>query len=64
MPEKRLLSHYKIDAKRERLLMVSCNAEDMVLPRSNFIFYGKYYLQIGISFRRSEIYVCNDNILI
>lgn len=40
MPPKRLLAHYKIDAKRNRLLMVSCNAEDMLLPRSTFTFYG------------------------
>ncbi|KAK9068239.1 hypothetical protein SSX86_012350 [Deinandra increscens subsp. villosa] len=39
MPPKRLLSHYKIDASRNRLLMMSCNAEDMLLPRSNFTFY-------------------------
>ncbi|XP_077235392.1 carotenoid cleavage dioxygenase 7 [Tasmannia lanceolata] len=39
MPPKRLLSHYKIDASRDRLLMVSCNCEDMLLPRSNFTFY-------------------------
>ncbi|XP_034708802.1 carotenoid cleavage dioxygenase 7, chloroplastic [Vitis riparia] len=39
MPEKRPLSHYKIDAKRNRLLMMWCNAEDMLLPRSNFTIY-------------------------
>ncbi|KAI3693236.1 hypothetical protein L6452_33068 [Arctium lappa] len=39
MPSKRLLSHYKIDASRNRLLMMSCNAEDMLLPRSTFTFY-------------------------
>ncbi|KAL9464608.1 hypothetical protein AB3S75_002249 [Citrus x aurantiifolia] len=39
MPPKRLLSHYKLDAPRNRLLTVSCNAEDMLLPRSNFTFY-------------------------
>ncbi|XP_021804712.1 carotenoid cleavage dioxygenase 7, chloroplastic [Prunus avium] len=39
MPPKRLLSHYKLDARRNRLLMVSCNAEDMLLPCSNFTFY-------------------------
>ncbi|XP_004306976.1 PREDICTED: carotenoid cleavage dioxygenase 7, chloroplastic-like [Fragaria vesca subsp. vesca] len=39
MPPKRLLSHYKLDSCRNRLLMVSCNAEDMLLPRSHFIFY-------------------------
>lgn len=43
MPPKRLLSHYKQDAQRNRLLTVSCNAEDMLLPRSNFTFYGKAY---------------------
>ncbi|XP_073144507.1 carotenoid cleavage dioxygenase 7, chloroplastic-like [Henckelia pumila] len=39
MSPKRLLSHYKIDTKRNRLLIMSCNAEDMLLPRSNFTFY-------------------------
>ncbi|EPS59610.1 carotenoid cleavage dioxygenase 7, partial [Genlisea aurea] len=39
MPAKRLLSHYKMDRTRNRLLLLSCNAEDMVLPRSNFTFY-------------------------
>lgn len=42
MPAKRLLAHYKIDPKRNRLLMVACNAEDMLLPRSNFTFYGQH----------------------
>lgn len=40
MPAKRLLAHYKIDPRTNRLLMVACNAEDMLLPRSNFTFYG------------------------
>ncbi|XP_047063832.1 carotenoid cleavage dioxygenase 7, chloroplastic-like [Lolium rigidum] len=39
MPPKRLLAHYKVDPKRNRLLMVACNAEDMLLPRANFTFY-------------------------
>ncbi|XP_076944250.1 carotenoid cleavage dioxygenase 7, chloroplastic-like [Bidens hawaiensis] len=39
MPPKRLLSHYKIDTSRNRLLMMSCNAGDMLLPRSNFTFH-------------------------
>ncbi|KAA8515887.1 hypothetical protein F0562_019066 [Nyssa sinensis] len=39
MPPKRLLSHYKIDTFRNRLLIMSCNAEDMLLPRSNFTIY-------------------------
>jgi 9-cis-beta-carotene 9',10'-cleaving dioxygenase len=38
MPARRLLAHYKIDPERNRLLMVACNAEDMLLPRSNFTF--------------------------
>ncbi|KAK7293402.1 hypothetical protein RJT34_16267 [Clitoria ternatea] len=38
MPPRRLLSHYKVDSSRNRLLTVSCNAEDMLLPRSNFTF--------------------------
>lgn len=40
MPPKRFLSHYKIDDRRNRLLTVTCNAEDMLLPRSNFTFCG------------------------
>ncbi|KAF5446180.1 hypothetical protein F2P56_031826 [Juglans regia] len=39
MPPKRLLSHYKVDARMNRLLTASCNAEDMLLPRSSFSFY-------------------------
>ncbi|KAL6957591.1 Carotenoid cleavage dioxygenase 7, chloroplastic [Sarracenia purpurea var. burkii] len=39
MPPKRLLSHYKVDAGRNRLLIMSCNPEDLLLPRSNFTFY-------------------------
>ncbi|CAN1315400.1 Carotenoid cleavage dioxygenase 7, chloroplastic [Linum perenne] len=39
MPPKRLLSHYKVDNKRDRLLTMSCNAEDMLMPRNNFTFY-------------------------
>ncbi|KAJ0970573.1 hypothetical protein J5N97_018532 [Dioscorea zingiberensis] len=39
MPPKRLLSHYKIDGKRKRLIVLACNTEDMLLPRSNFTFY-------------------------
>ncbi|KAG6501773.1 carotenoid cleavage dioxygenase 7, chloroplastic-like isoform X1 [Zingiber officinale] len=39
MPDKRLLAHYKIDPKRKRLVMLTCNTEDMLLPRSNFTFY-------------------------
>ncbi|NP_001284427.1 carotenoid cleavage dioxygenase 7, chloroplastic [Cucumis melo] len=39
MPPKRLLSHYKVDAQRNRLLIMSCNAEDMLLPTSHFTFY-------------------------
>lgn len=39
MPRKRMLSHYKVDIERNRLITVSCNAEDMLLPKSNFTFY-------------------------
>ncbi|KAH7862767.1 hypothetical protein Vadar_009218 [Vaccinium darrowii] len=39
MPPKRFLSHYKIDGRRNRLMILSCNAEDMLLPRSHFTFY-------------------------
>nr|ALJ10991.1 carotenoid cleavage dioxygenase 7b [Chrysanthemum x morifolium] len=49
MPPKRLLSHYKIDAPRNRLLMMSCNAEDMLLPRSTFTFYGSMTAVCGFT---------------
>ncbi|KMZ70933.1 Carotenoid cleavage dioxygenase 7 [Zostera marina] len=39
MSEKRLLSHYKIDSKRKRLIVLSCNYEDILLPIANFSFY-------------------------
>ncbi|KAI4374224.1 hypothetical protein MLD38_012239 [Melastoma candidum] len=39
MPARRMLSHYKMDAEKQRLLVLSCNAEDMLLPRSHFTFY-------------------------
>ncbi|KAJ8447297.1 hypothetical protein Cgig2_013074 [Carnegiea gigantea] len=39
MPPKRLLSHYKVDVRRGRLIIMACNAEDMLLPRSHFTFY-------------------------
>ncbi|KAF3440062.1 hypothetical protein FNV43_RR18340 [Rhamnella rubrinervis] len=49
MPPTRLLSHYKLDAKKDRLLTVSCSAEDMLLPRSNFIFSGAMTAVCGIT---------------
>ncbi|GMP42740.1 hypothetical protein CsSME_00012379 [Camellia sinensis var. sinensis] len=49
MPPKRLLSHYKIDAGRDRLLILSCNAEDMLLPCSHFTFYGSMAAVFGLS---------------
>ncbi|KAH0456259.1 hypothetical protein IEQ34_014166 [Dendrobium chrysotoxum] len=39
IPPKRTLSHYKVDVQRNRLLMLSCNVEDMFLPQTNFTFY-------------------------
>ncbi|XP_051144299.1 carotenoid cleavage dioxygenase 7, chloroplastic-like [Andrographis paniculata] len=39
MPAKRVLAHYKIDVRRNRLLILSTNAEDMLLPKSHFTFY-------------------------
>ncbi|KAK8944361.1 hypothetical protein KSP39_PZI008362 [Platanthera zijinensis] len=39
MPPMRTLSHYKIDAKRNMLLVLSCDVEDMFLPNSAFTFY-------------------------
>ncbi|KAI0500969.1 hypothetical protein KFK09_019187 [Dendrobium nobile] len=38
-PPKRTMSHYKIDAQRNRLLILSCNVEDIILPETNFTFY-------------------------
>ncbi|KAG4926954.1 hypothetical protein JHK85_053440 [Glycine max] len=34
-------THCKVDSRRNMLLTVSCNAEDMLLPRGNFTFSGK-----------------------
>lgn len=48
MPPKRLLSHYKLDAQRNRLLIMSCNAEDMLLPTSHFTFYGNLLFLISL----------------
>ena len=56
MPEKRPLSHYKIDANRNRLLMMWCNAEDMLLPRSNFTIYGKLLLLLLLLYLIKAIY--------
>ncbi|KAK9910947.1 hypothetical protein M0R45_034881 [Rubus argutus] len=49
MPVKRLLSHYKFDARKNRLLMMSCNAEDILLARNNFTFYefDSNFKQVG-----------------
>ncbi|XP_020587311.1 carotenoid cleavage dioxygenase 7, chloroplastic [Phalaenopsis equestris] len=61
MPQKRLLSHYKIDEKLNRLLILSCNAEDMLLPRSNFTFYefdSNYELK-----QKKEFTIC-DHLMI
>ncbi|PRQ57423.1 putative oxidoreductase [Rosa chinensis] len=49
MPVKRLLAHYKFDARRNRLLLMSCNAEDIFLPRTNFTFYGAMTSFCGIT---------------
>ncbi|KAM5554711.1 hypothetical protein ABKV19_022895 [Rosa sericea] len=49
MPVKRLLAHYKFDARRNRLLLMSCNAEDIFLPRNNFTFYGAITSFCGIT---------------
>ncbi|KAI3985453.1 hypothetical protein MKX01_033767 [Papaver californicum] len=51
MPPKRLLSHYKIDPGLDRLITVSCNAEDMLIPRSSFTFYAHFWLQNLVSFK-------------
>lgn len=42
MPARRMLSHYKVDAENARLLVLSCNAEDLLLPRSHFTFFGNF----------------------
>ncbi|KAG0458948.1 hypothetical protein HPP92_022076 [Vanilla planifolia] len=39
MHPKRMISHYKIDGERNRLLLLTCSAEDLLLPRANFTFY-------------------------
>uniref|UniRef100_A0ACD5UTZ5 Uncharacterized protein n=1 Tax=Avena sativa TaxID=4498 RepID=A0ACD5UTZ5_AVESA len=54
MPAKRLLAHYKIDPKQNRLLMVACNAEDMLLPRANFTFY-EFDAEFGLVQKREFV---------
>ncbi|CAI9101313.1 OLC1v1038607C1 [Oldenlandia corymbosa var. corymbosa] len=61
MPPKRLLSHYKIDAQRNRLLIMSCNAEDMLLPRSNFTFYE---FDSNFNLLQSQEYSIPDHLMI
>ncbi|KAL5216424.1 hypothetical protein ABZP36_007825 [Zizania latifolia] len=61
MPGKRMLAHYKVDPRRRRLLMVACNAEDMLLPRSNFTFceYDAHFVLI-----RKREFVVPDHLMI
>ncbi|CAA3015460.1 carotenoid cleavage dioxygenase 7, chloroplastic [Olea europaea subsp. europaea] len=61
MPPKRLLSHYKIDARRGRLLIMSCNAEDMLLPRSNFTFYE---FDSNFKLLQSQEFIISDHLMI
>ncbi|KAH6817774.1 carotenoid cleavage dioxygenase 7, partial [Perilla frutescens var. frutescens] len=61
MPPKRLLSHYKIDEKRNRLLIMSCNAEDMLLPRSNFTIYE---LDCNLKVLQSQEFNIPDHLMI
>ncbi|CAA2954239.1 carotenoid cleavage dioxygenase 7, chloroplastic [Olea europaea subsp. europaea] len=61
MPPKRLLSHYKIDARRGRLLIMSCNAEDMLLPRSNFTFYE---FDSNFKLLQSQEFIIPDHLMI
>ncbi|CAD6262814.1 unnamed protein product [Miscanthus lutarioriparius] len=61
MPAKRLLAHYKIDTKRNRLLMVACNAEDMLLPRSNFTFYE---FEANFALVQTREFVVPDHLMI
>ncbi|KAK9090745.1 hypothetical protein Sjap_023922 [Stephania japonica] len=61
MAPKRLLSHYKIDPKRNRLLLVSCNAEDMLLPRSIFTFHE---FDLNFSLIQKQDFVIPDHIMI
>lgn len=58
MSPRRLLSHYKVDSRRDRLLTVSCNAEDMLLPRSNFTFTGKLIIKLKCLLR--NLFKFND----
>ncbi|CAI9786030.1 unnamed protein product [Fraxinus pennsylvanica] len=61
MPPKRFLSHYKIDARRGRLLIISCNAEDMLLPRSNFTFYE---FDSNFKLLQSQEFIIPDHLMI
>ncbi|MCO5608055.1 hypothetical protein L7F22_062260 [Adiantum nelumboides] len=42
MPKERMLAHCRIDAKRKRLVAITCYAEDTVLPTSTFTVYEFY----------------------
>ncbi|EHA8589153.1 carotenoid cleavage dioxygenase 7, chloroplastic [Cocos nucifera] len=61
MPPKRMLAHYKIDPKRNRLLLLSCNAEDMLLPRSNFTFYE---FDCNFELKQKKEFVISDHMMI
>ncbi|XP_020084493.1 carotenoid cleavage dioxygenase 7, chloroplastic [Ananas comosus] len=61
MPQKRLLAHYKIDPKRNRLLLLSCNAEDMLLPRSHFTFYE---FDCNFELKQKKEFVIPDQLMI
>ncbi|XP_024545473.1 carotenoid cleavage dioxygenase 7, chloroplastic [Selaginella moellendorffii] len=39
MPKERVLAHFKIDERRQRLVVITSNAEDMVLPKATFTAY-------------------------
>ncbi|XP_078176753.1 carotenoid cleavage dioxygenase 7 isoform X1 [Carex rostrata] len=61
MPPKRLLAHYKIDPERKRLLMLSCNAEDMLLARSNFTFYE---FDLDFKLKQKREFIIPDHLMI
>lgn len=61
MPPKRTLSHYKIDALRNRLLVLSCDTEDMFLPNSTFTFYE---FDSNFELKQKKEFLIHDQLMI
>ncbi|GLJ29839.1 hypothetical protein SUGI_0589450, partial [Cryptomeria japonica] len=61
MPAERMLSHYKIDAKRQRLIVMTCHAQDMLLPESNFTVYE---FDSSMNLVQQKKFLINDHMMI